>query len=80
VQPGVVQLARVTGNPIVPVSAQIFSKKELRSWDAFQVPLPLARCEIQVGKGVRVPRDADEAALESARATVEQRLHDLTID
>ena len=59
---------------------QIFSKKVLRSWDAFQVPLPLARCEIQVGESVRVARDADEVALETARATVEQRLRDLTID
>ena len=80
VQPGVVQLARVSGHPIVPVSAQIFSRKELRSWDAFQVPLPFARCEIQVGESVRVARDADEAALEEARATVEWRLRDLTID
>ena len=79
-QPGVVQLARVSGQPIVPVSAQIFSRKELRSWDAFQVPLPFARCEIQVGESVRVARDADEAALEEARATVERRLRDLTID
>ena len=80
VQPGVVQLARVSGHPIVPVSAQIFSRKELRSWDAFQVPLPFARCEIQVGESVRVARDADEAVLEEARATVERRLRDLTID
>ena len=80
VQPGVVQLARVTGLPIVPVSAQIHSKKELESWDAFQVPLPFARCEIQVGEAIRVARRADATAMESARATVEQRLRDLTID
>ncbi len=40
--PGTVQLARVTGRPILPVRVEYSSLWRLKSWDRFQIPKPFA--------------------------------------
>ena len=80
VQEGVIVLAQMTGMPIVPVSSKIHSKKIFGSWDAFQLPLPFARCEVRMGEILRVPREADDVVREAARCMLEQRMLDLTED
>ena len=44
VQPGVISLAQLTQQPIMPVSFVLSHKITLNSWDSFLVPLPFARC------------------------------------
>ena len=80
VQMGIIMLAQMTGMPIVPVSSKIHSKKIFGSWDAFQLPLPFARCEVRMGEILRVPREADDVVREAARCMLEQRMLDLTED
>jgi lysophospholipid acyltransferase (LPLAT)-like uncharacterized protein len=80
VQEGVIALAQVTGAAIVPVSATARWKWTVRSWDAFQVPLPFAACEIRMTKPLRVPREAGEAEREALRAELERRLLEITVD
>lgn len=77
-KPGVVHLARAVGAPVFPVSYAASRFRQLRSWDRLVVPLPFARVCFVVGAPVAVDRDADEAALEAARATLEERLHAAT--
>jgi lysophospholipid acyltransferase (LPLAT)-like uncharacterized protein len=74
VQPGIISLAQLSGAPIVPAGAVIHSKKELRSWDAFQIPLPFARCELTFAKPIYVPRRASKEELESLRAQLEAEM------
>lgn len=76
-QPGCVRLAELTGAPIVPVGYRLSHKLTLRSWDAFQVPVPFARCEVRLGPPVRVAADSDEATRESKRREVESALWEL---
>lgn len=71
IQPGIISLAQLSGAPIVPAGANILSKKELRSWDRFQVPLPFARCELKFGRPIYVPRRASAEELEAVRARLE---------
>ena len=80
VQEGTVMLAQLTGLPVIPVSAKIHSKKVFGSWDAFQLPLPFARCDIRMGDPVRVSRESNTKERESARRTIEQRMMELTTD
>jgi lysophospholipid acyltransferase (LPLAT)-like uncharacterized protein len=80
VQEGVIVLAQLTGLPIVPVSCWLSRKWTLNSWDRFQVPLPFSRCAINVGKVVRVPREASDAEREMLRAELETRMRSLTRD
>ena len=80
VQDGVVMMAQLTGLPVVPMSAQIHSKKVLGSWDGFQVPLPFARCDIRMGKPVWVDRKGDDVVREAARRQIQERIMALTTD
>ena len=80
VQDGVVMMAQLTGLPVVPMSAQIHSKKVLGSWDGFQVPLPFARCDIRMGEPVWVDRKGDDVVREATRRQIQERMMALTTD
>jgi hypothetical protein len=45
-----------------------------RNWDCTTIGLPFGRCGIVVGEAIHVAREADAAALEAARLTVEAGL------
>jgi lysophospholipid acyltransferase (LPLAT)-like uncharacterized protein len=76
-QPGAVWLAKVTGNPVVPFHIESSRHWTLRSWDRTQIPKPFATTAIAIGEPLEVPADADQAALEQAGRTLEQRLQAL---
>lgn len=80
VQEGVISTAQLTGQPIVPVSYHLNWKIRLNTWDRFQVPLPFARCDITVGKVLRVPREASDAEREKLRQQLEAELRAITHD
>ena len=73
-------LAQLTGRPIIPFSYNLSWRIRLGSWDRFQIPLPFARCEIQVEKPVHVPREATDAEREAARVELERSLRSITLD
>lgn len=80
VQDGIVAAARVSGLPLVPVSYRIAWKVQLKSWDRYQIPLPLSRVDVEVGEPLRVPREADAAEREKLRAELQARLLAITKD
>ena len=80
VQEGVMSLAQVTGLPIVPVSYHLNWKIRAKSWDRFQIPLPFARCEVTVGRVLRVPREATDAEREELRQQLETEMRAITRD
>ena len=80
VQEGVMALAQLTGQPIIPVSYDLQWKACLRSWDRFQAPLPFSRCEVHLGKPVLVPRETSDATREELRLSLEETLKGLARD
>lgn len=76
-QPGAVWLAKATGNPVLPFHLEADSFWTVRSWDRTQVPKPFATVAIAMGEPIEVPSDADAAAIEAARALLDERLHAL---
>ena len=80
VQDGVIATAQLTGLPIVPVSYHLNWKIRAKSWDRFQIPLPFARCEVTVGKILRVPRETNDAGREELRKRLETELRAITLD
>lgn len=75
VQPGVLQAARLSGAPIVPVAVAASRARRLDSWDRFLVPLPLGRLVFVYEEPLRVGREAGTEALEAAAAVLEDRLN-----
>ncbi len=80
VQEGIISLAALTGMTIVPASFHLSCKWRLKTWDRFQVPLPFARCEVQLGQPLRIPREATDAEREQLRLELETRMKAITID
>ena len=74
---GVVTLAKHSGCPIVPVGLATSRRVRLSNWDRTCINLPFGRMVMVRGEPIRVARDADDAALEAARQTVETRLADV---
>jgi lysophospholipid acyltransferase (LPLAT)-like uncharacterized protein len=72
---GIVMLARYSGRPIYPVAVTTSRRIELDNWDRSTVNLPFGRFAIVVGDPITVPMDADDAAVERARQTVEKELN-----
>jgi lysophospholipid acyltransferase (LPLAT)-like uncharacterized protein len=78
VKPGVVEIARAAGIPILPCAMASRPCRRLRSWDRFEVPLPFARVAVAYGQAMRVERDAGEGEREAAAAELKARLDVLT--
>jgi len=80
VQQGVIALGQVTGLPIIPVTCNTRWKVCLKSWDRFQIPLPLSLCELILNKPILVPRGADESQREERRMELETCLRQSSDD
>jgi lysophospholipid acyltransferase (LPLAT)-like uncharacterized protein len=76
-QPGAVWLAKATGNPVLPFHIEADRSWTLNSWDRTQIPKPYATVAIAIGEPLEVPKDADAAAIDVARRSLEERLHAL---
>lgn len=74
---GIVKLAQVTGRPIHAVAVVTSRRYCAKNWDATTIGLPFGRCGIVVGDAILVARDADDAAVETARLAVQQSLDDV---
>jgi lysophospholipid acyltransferase (LPLAT)-like uncharacterized protein len=76
-QAGAVFLASVTGNPVLPFHVESSSHWVTKSWDRHQVPKPGSTIAIAMGPPIDVPKDADAAAIETARVELEHALERL---
>ncbi|MBO0345877.1 lysophospholipid acyltransferase family protein [Roseibium limicola] len=75
---GIVQLARHSGCPILPVSVATSRSLSINSWDKANFNLPFGKGAMTYGSLIRVASDADDAALEQARLQVEAGLNGTT--
>ncbi len=78
VQMGVIELARQTGAPILPVTYGASRKKVFNSWDNFILPLPFCRVVYIWGEPLFVRRDADKNGTEESRLLLQDRLRQIT--
>jgi hypothetical protein len=77
-KPGVIDIARLTGLPIVPVAFSAAPARRLRSWDRSLVPRPFSAGCFVYGSRIAVPRLAGEADRERLRLLIERTLDELT--
>jgi lysophospholipid acyltransferase (LPLAT)-like uncharacterized protein len=73
-QPGAVWLSKATGNPLLPFHAEAASSWTLGSWDRTQIPKPFTTVAMAIREPIYVSRDADDRALDEARAALETSL------
>jgi len=80
VKPGAVEVARLTGAAIVPVTTASNRHKVFASWDAFQLPWPFARVVVRFGEPVVIESGADRGTVESRRLELEAELTRITTE
>ena len=78
VQPGVIEVARLCGAPIVPVTFAAHPGRFLDSWDRFLLPAPFSRGLFLYGEPLRVPQDAGSEARDALRDRLETTMVELT--
>ncbi len=78
VQMGVIELAKLTGRAVIPLSFSSSRRKILKTWDHFLLPYPFSRGVFVWGEPVSVDPNGDRTHLEERRALLEKRLNELT--
>ena len=72
VQPGIIELARASGRPILPASFAARRRVVFNSWDRFVLPLPFSSVVVIYGEPLEVRPDDDG---EAARLALEEQLN-----
>jgi lysophospholipid acyltransferase (LPLAT)-like uncharacterized protein len=75
---GIVRLAALSGRPLASIAFATSRRVELKTWDHAALNLPFSRLAIVGGPLIRVPPDADAAALEQYRTQLEADLNAVT--
>jgi lysophospholipid acyltransferase (LPLAT)-like uncharacterized protein len=78
VQAGVIELARLTGKPVIPLTFSASRKKVFNTWDRFLLPYPFSKGVFIWGEPVHIDPHGDRDHLEDRRALLEKRLNELT--
>ncbi len=80
IQGGIIDLARLTGAPIIPVTYSARRKKVFKSWDRFIFPYPFTKIVVIYGEPLYLPRDATPDIVEDKRKELEDRLNKITAE
>ena len=75
---GAIEVARLTGAPVIPVTSASSRHHTFSSWDAFELPLPFSRVAVVYGRTLEVARDADATVIEEKRKELERSLQAIT--
>ena len=77
-QDGVLQLARLTGAPVIPATHSASPSWQAKSWDRFMIMKPFSRGLILVGEPIHIPRSMySEDEKEQYRLVIKQALIDI---
>lgn len=77
-KPGAIKAAQLSGAPVLPATCAFSRCRVLGTWDRFCFAKPFGKALIIWGEPIRVPRDADAAALERLRLKLEDDLNAIT--
>jgi lysophospholipid acyltransferase (LPLAT)-like uncharacterized protein len=75
--PGIINLARLAGVPIQPVTYATSRRRLLATWDRYHLALPFGRGVILWGEPILVAPDLDADGIEAARRLVETRMNEM---
>lgn len=74
---GAVLLAKKTGQPMLPMGIVSKRRRELKSWDRFQIPGLFTRARVELVKPIHVPADASDEVLEAKRQELQRALDEI---
>lgn len=75
---GAVRVAQRTGVPLVLVGIAAPAKRQLRSWDKFEVPTPFSTIVVKYSEPIVVPKELNNESLDEFKSTLQNTLMRLT--
>ncbi len=78
VQIGVIELAKLTGRVVIPLTFSASKRKIFNTWDQFLLPYPFSKGVFIWGEPIEVDPQGDRSHLEERRILLENRLNELT--
>jgi lysophospholipid acyltransferase (LPLAT)-like uncharacterized protein len=78
VQIGVIELAKLTGRAVVPLTFSASKRKVFNTWDQFLLPYPFSKGVFLWGEPIYIDHHVDRTFLEEKRVLLEKRLNELT--
>jgi lysophospholipid acyltransferase (LPLAT)-like uncharacterized protein len=78
VQPGVIQLAKLSGHPIFPFTFSATPRKVLHTWDRFIIPFPFSRGVFIWGEPIWIDRSEGEEEMKQKALLLERKLLEIT--
>lgn len=75
---GIVQLAKHSGRPLLPVAIATSRHHDLDTWDKASINLPFSHIALCFGEPIPVPEDATDEQLEEIRQLLETRMNETT--
>jgi hypothetical protein len=75
---GIIELAKRTRRPILPLAFSASKKKVFKTWDRFLLPYPFSKGVFIWGEPIYIDKDGDQDYLEEKRQLLENRLNELT--
>jgi lysophospholipid acyltransferase (LPLAT)-like uncharacterized protein len=78
VQIGVIELAKLTGRAVVPLTFSASKRKILNTWDQFLLPYPFSKGVFIWGEPIHIDPNGNKVHLEEKRLLLEKQLHELT--
>jgi lysophospholipid acyltransferase (LPLAT)-like uncharacterized protein len=78
VQIGVIELAKITGRAVLPITFSASKRKIFNTWDQFLFPFPFSKGVFFWGEPIYVNQSGERAHLEEKRILLENRLKELT--
>jgi len=79
-QAGSIQLAGMTGSPLIPMTFGAKHKWMLNSWDRFVIPFPFSRCTLNFGAPIHIPARGDQENLDKKQEELENSLNRITLE
>ena len=78
VQIGVIELAKLTGRAVVPLTFSASKRKVFNTWDQFLLPYPFSKGVFIWGDPIHINPNGDRTHLEEKRLLLERRLNEMT--
>ena len=67
-------MAKKAGASLVPIGLSARPRFLAKSWDRYMVPLPFAKCLMNIGEPVHVPEDATDEEIETIRLELQAEI------
>lgn len=77
-KPGIVELAKLSGKPIIPVAFSSSRHIRFRGWDAFMLPLPFGTVRMVVGNRIPPPPESTSDLIQDTCNKLTEEMNRIT--